>query len=114
MDLFNQNKESPADTHVPLAARMRPRTLGEFVGQRGILAEGTLLYRTIQADRIGSIVLWGPPGTGKTTLAEVIANASHSHFERMSAVTANVDILRKVKGGWQKNDSLYRRNSSLQ
>ncbi len=96
MELFEEDKKEPTNIHVPLAARMRPRTLDEFEGQKHILGKGKLLHRAIVSDRIGSIVLWGPPGTGKTTLAEVIANVTHSHFERMSAVTANVETLRKT------------------
>ena len=96
MDLFGSEEKDAVQAHAPLAARMRPRTLEEFVGQTHILGPGKLLSRAIGSDRIGSIVLWGPPGTGKTTLAEVIANATHSRFERMSAVTANVDLLRKA------------------
>ena len=82
--------------NMPLATRMRPRTLAEFVGQRHILAEGKLLWRAIQADRISSIILYGPPGTGKTSLAEVIANATQSKFERLSGVESNVADIRRV------------------
>jgi len=96
MDLFDNAAQETAAADIPLAARMRPRTLEEFEGQKHILGRGKLLSRAIESDRIGSIILWGPPGTGKTTLAEVIANATHSHFERMSAVMANVDILRRA------------------
>ena len=80
----------------PLATRMRPRALPEFVGQRHILAEGKLLWRAIQADRITSIILYGPPGTGKTSLAEVIASATQSKFERLSGVESNVADIRRV------------------
>lgn len=93
-DLFEKGRPEEAGPKAPLAARMRPRTLEEFAGQRHILGEGRLLERAIRSDRLGSIILWGPPGTGKTTLAEVIANATQSRFERMSAVSANVDMLR--------------------
>lgn len=80
----------------PLARRMRPRTLAEFVGQQHILAPGKLLWRAIQADRISSIILYGPPGTGKTSLAEVIAAATKSRFERLSGVESNVADIRRV------------------
>lgn len=83
-------------TPAPLATRMRPRTLEEFVGQRHILAEGKLLWRAIKADRISSIILYGPPGTGKTSLAEVIANATKSKFERLSGAESNVADIRRV------------------
>lgn len=75
---------------------MRPRTLEEYAGQEHILAPGKLLRRAIEADRISSIILFGPPGTGKTTLAEIIASATRSHFERLSGVESNVADLRRV------------------
>jgi putative ATPase len=81
---------------VPLAARMRPNSLDEFVGQDHLVGEGRLLRRTIEADQMPSIVLWGPPGTGKTTLARIIARSTKSHFAPLSAVTAGVADLRRV------------------
>src|SRR5688500_2581370 len=83
-------------TSAPLAARMRPRTLDEFVGQEHILAPGKLLRRAIEADRLPSVILSGPPGTGKTTLAHVIADMTHAKFERLSGVESNVAEMRKV------------------
>src|SRR5947209_14686453 len=80
----------------PLAARMRPRTLDEIVGQEHLLGPGRLLRRSIEGDAISSMILWGPPGSGKTTLAEVIARATRAHFVRLSAVSAGVADLRKV------------------
>lgn len=80
----------------PLAARMRPRTLEEFVGQQHILARGKLLRRAIEADRIQSLIFYGPPGTGKTTLAQIIARHTRSHFERLSGVESNVADMRRV------------------
>lgn len=81
----------------PLAARMRPRTLDEFAGQEHIVGEGKLLYRAIKADRLfSSLIFWGPPGTGKTTLAMVIANQTESHFTSLSAVMAGKADLRQV------------------
>ncbi|MFP6738944.1 MAG: AAA family ATPase [Planctomycetota bacterium] len=84
---------------VPLAARMRPRTLEEFIGQPHILGEGKLLRRAIEADRVTSVIFWGPPGTGKTTLARVIANATQSKFETINAVLAGVKDIREVVAG---------------
>jgi len=81
---------------VPLAARMRPRILDEYVGQQHILGEGKLLRRAIEADRITSILVWGPPGAGKTTLARVIAGATESEFETLNAVLAGVKDIREV------------------
>ena len=84
----------PAAT--PLAARMRPRTLDEFVGQTHILGPGQLLRRAIQADRVQSLIFYGPPGTGKTSLAQVIANQTRNKFERLSGVESNVADMRRV------------------
>jgi len=80
----------------PLAARMRPRTLDEIVGQEHLLGPGRLLRRSIEGDALSSMILWGPPGSGKTTLAEVIARVTRAHFVRLSAVSAGVADLRKV------------------
>jgi putative ATPase len=80
----------------PLAARMRPRTLDEFVGQEQIVGPGRALRRAIESDRLPSMILWGPPGTGKTTLARVIAQSSGANFQALSAVSAGVADLRRV------------------
>jgi putative ATPase len=80
----------------PLAARMRPRSFDGFFGQEHLVARGAAFRRAVEADRLGSIILWGPPGVGKTTLAEIVANESHADFERVSAVSAGVADLRKV------------------
>ncbi len=80
----------------PLAARMRPRSLDEFVGQQQFLGEGKLLRRLLRADRLGSVIFYGPPGTGKTTLARLLAIESKSHFVQLNAVTSGVKDLREV------------------
>jgi putative ATPase len=80
----------------PLAARMRPRTLAEVVGQEHLIGPGRALRQAIEVDRVGSMVFWGPPGSGKTTLAEVIANTTHARFVGLSAVSAGVADVRKV------------------
>src|SRR5256884_6717903 len=80
----------------PLAARMRPRTLDEVVGQEHLVEPGRLLRRSIEGDRVPSMILWGPPGSGKTTLAEIIAHQTHAHFVSLSAVSAGVADLRRV------------------
>ena len=99
MDLFNDQSAQKAKVGAgtaPLAARMRPQALVEIIGQKHILGEGKLLRRAIEADRFSSIILYGPPGCGKTTLAEVIAKTTHRRFERTSGVLANVATLRKI------------------
>jgi len=96
MDLFEYSRKDQLAKEAPLAVRMRPRTLEELVGQEHIVGPGKLLRRAIEADRLGSIILWGPPGTGKTSLASVIANSTESHFEAVSAVTAGVKELRQI------------------
>jgi putative ATPase len=83
----------------PLAARMRPRGLDEFVGQSHILGPGQLLRRAIEADRIQSLIFYGPPGTGKTSLAQIIARKTRNHFERLSGVESNVADMRRVLAG---------------
>jgi len=85
-----------AHTKAPLAARMRPRSLDEFVGQDQIVGPGRALRRAIENDSVPSIILWGPPGTGKTTLAQIVANETKSHFAAISAVSAGVADLRRV------------------
>src|ERR1700761_5602865 len=80
----------------PLAARMRPQNLSEFVGQSHILGPGQLLRRAIEADRIQSLIFYGPPGTGKTSLAQIIARQTRSKFERLSGVESNVADMRRV------------------
>jgi putative ATPase len=98
-DLFGEaeaeNVEA-ASRAAPLAARMRPRSLDEFVGQEHILAPGKLLRRAIEADRLPSVILSGPPGTGKTTLAQIIARMTNANFVRLSGVESNVAEMRKV------------------
>ncbi len=97
MSLFGPPAEEPPGPPEPLAARMRPATLDTFVGQEAILGPGRLLRRAIETDRLfSSILLWGPPGTGKTTLAQIIANRTQSAFETISAVLAGIPELRQV------------------
>src|SRR5213075_2788936 len=83
----------------PLATRMRPSSLEEFVGQEHILGPGKLLRRAIEADRLPSVILSGPPGTGKTTLAQIIARLTNAKFQRLSGVESNVAEMRKVVAG---------------
>src|SRR5712671_5021853 len=106
-DLFSSTTTEPADggesdvearsfNNQPLAARMRPRDLTEYVGQTHILGPGQLLRRAIEADRIQSLIFYGPPGTGKTSLAQIIARQTKSKFERLSGVESNVADMRRV------------------
>ena len=94
--LARKNTSPNSAAQEPLAARMRPRTLDEIVGQEHLLGPGRILRRSIEGDAISSMILWGPPGSGKTTLAEVIARITRAHFVRLSAVSAGVADLRKV------------------
>jgi putative ATPase len=96
MDLFEANRRQQLAARAPLATRMRPRTLDELAGQQHVIGPGTLLRKALEADRLSSVILWGPPGTGKTTLARIVANTTHAQFVALSAVTAGVADLRKA------------------
>jgi len=96
-DLFEHSRREQIRRQAPLAARMRPRSLKAFVGQEQIVGKGRLLRRAIEADRLfSSLIFWGPPGTGKTTLAMIVANSTERHFETISAVLAGVADLRRI------------------
>ncbi len=95
-DFFGTPAVGAVSSEAPLAARMRPRSLADYIGQTHILGEGKLLRRAIEADRISSIILYGPPGTGKTSLAQIIAASTASRFERLSGVESNVSDIRRV------------------
>ena len=92
MGLFDDTIKNGA----PLADRMRPKTLNGFIGQEHIVGEGKLLYRAITADKLTSSIFFGPPGTGKTTLAQIIANTTSSHFAKVNAVTTGVKEVREI------------------
>jgi len=114
MDLFDHAMEEDLKKKAPLAARLRPRTLDEFVGQEEIVGEGKLLYRAIMADRLfSSLIFWGPPGTGKTTLAMVIANHTESYFTSLSAVMAGKADLRRVIQEARDLRKMYQKRSIL-
>ena len=91
-DLFSKNTKAAA----PLADRMRPETLDEFAGQQHLIAPGKLLRSALEGDQVPSMIFWGPPGCGKTTLARIVANTTQSVFVQMSAVSAGVKELREV------------------
>jgi len=96
MPLFDLPEEKDLPQSMPLAARMRPQTFAEFVGQEHLVSEGRVLRKCIEADQLPSMVFWGPPGSGKTTLAHIIANVTRAHFSSLSAVSAGVADLRRV------------------
>jgi putative ATPase len=96
LNMFAEAAKARAKRHAPLAARMRPRSLDEFVGQGHIVGPGRALRRAIEEDRVPSLLLWGPPGSGKTTLARIIATITKAHFEPVSAVSSGVADLRRV------------------
>ena len=98
MTLFEHRSRQELGSRAPLAARIRPRTFDEYVGQSHIIGRGTALRNSIQADTLPSIILWGPPGTGKTTLANLIASVTGSHFEQVSGVASGVADLRRIAG----------------
>ena len=113
MDLFEYAAESRKTEEAPLAARMRPRTLDEVVGQEEIIGKGKLLYRAIQADRLSSIVLYGPPGVGKTTLAKVIANTTSADFHQVNATIAGKKDMEQVVETAKQNLGGYNRKTIL-
>src|ERR671913_899706 len=96
VDLFEANRRATLEQAAPLSARMRPRTLAEIVGHEEVIGEGTLLRQAIERDQLISLVLWGPPGSGKTTLARLIANETRAHFVAISAVSSGVAELRSI------------------
>jgi putative ATPase len=104
MPLFDlpEEKERDLPQITPLAARMRPETFAKFVGQEHLIADGRVLRKCIEADQLPSMVFWGPPGSGKTTLAHIIANVTRAQFSPLSAVSAGVVDLRRVIGEAKK------------
>ena len=113
MTLFQHAADKLAQKEAPLAARMRPRNFTEFVGQEHIVGEGRALRKAIESDQLPSIILWGPPGSGKTTLAQVIASITQSHFISVSAVNAGVADLRRAVEAAQEQRQLYGKRTIL-
>ena len=108
-DLFDQRETS----HEPLASRMRPRSLDEYIGQDHIVGKGRLLRRAIAADQLTSVIFYGPPGSGKTTLARVIANHTKSNFITLNAVLTGVADIRKAIAEAEDKRNLYGRKTIL-
>jgi len=113
VDLFEQRRRQLLGQEAPLAARMRPRNFDEFVGQEHLVAPGRVLRKSIEADQLPSIMLWGPPGSGKTTLALVIASITHSHFSPLSAVSAGVADIRRIIDEAEERHRLYQQRTIL-
>lgn len=112
-DLFDLKVQNDLEKESPLANRMRPINLDEFVGQEHLIGKGRLLRKAIEADRINSLIFSGPPGTGKTTLASIIANSTKSHFDKLNAVTSNVAEIRKVIEDAKNRRKFYNQKTIL-
>ena len=113
MDLFEYNRSLGQGQDLPLAARMRPTTLEEFVGQKHIMGEEKLLYRAIKGDRLSSIIFYGPPGTGKTTLAQIVAHSTKSDFQELNATTAGIKDIKEVVGEAKNRLGMYQKKTIL-
>ncbi len=112
-DMFEQQFDEQKKKEAPLAARMRPGALHEFVGQEHLVGEGHVIRKAIEAGQVPSVILWGPPGSGKTTLAYVIANATQAHFSPVSAVSAGVADLRRIIEEATERRKLYKQATIL-
>lgn len=113
MDLFEYMRNTNMEKESPLAARLRPKTLEEVVGQQHIIGKDKLLYRAIKADKLSSIILYGPPGTGKTTLAKVIANTTSAEFTQINATVAGKKDMEGVVAKAKDMQGMYGRKTIL-
>ena len=113
MDIFDYHAQKAAAATMPLAERMRPRNIDEFVGQPRAVGDGSLIRHAIESDRVFSMILWGPPGCGKTTLARIIAGETRSHFVHFSAVLSGVKDIRAVIEEARNQQKMYRKRTIL-
>lgn len=113
MDLFEYNRSLQGGKDTPLAARLRPTTLEEFVGQEHIVGKDKLLYRAIKSDRLSSVIFYGPPGTGKTTLAKIIANTTKSQFRQINATTAGIKDIKETVEDAKADLGMYGKKTIL-
>lgn len=113
MDLFSMNKEEKLKKNAPLAERLRPKRLEDFIGQNHIIGEGKVLNRLIIADRVGSMIFFGPPGTGKTSLAKIISEYTGSEFEILSAVSAGIKDIKDVIEKAENSLGMYNKSTIL-
>ena len=113
MDIFDYHAQKAAQSSMPLAERMRPRHIAEFIGQQRVVSAGSLIRHAIEEDRIFSMILWGPPGCGKTTLARIIAGQTKSHFVQFSAVLSGVKDIRAVIEEARNQQKIHRKRTIL-
>jgi len=113
LDLFEYAREEKDHKEAPLALRMRPQTLADFVGQEEVVGDGTYLKRAIEEDQLPTTIFWGPPGSGKTTLAFIIANMTRAYFEQISAVTSGVAEVRKLIKEAKDRRAMHGRRTTL-
>ena len=111
MDMFEQQSEEQKKREAPLAMRMRPATFDEFVGQEHLVGKGHVLRKAIEAGQLPSVILWGPAGSGKTTLAYIIANTTNSHFSPVSATSAGVTDQRSIIEEAKERPQLYQQRT---
>lgn len=113
MDLFDYMRDINKEQESPLASRLRPSTLDEVVGQEHIIGQGKMLYRAIKADKLGSIIFYGPAGTGKTTLAKVIANTTSANFTQINAAAAGKKDMEQVTTKAKDDAGMYNKKTIL-
>ena len=113
MDLFEYMREQKMEKESPLAARMRPTSLSEVVGQKHIIGKDKLLYRAIMADKLNSVIFYGPPGTGKTTLAKVIASTTSAIFKQINATSAGKKDMEEVVKNAKETIGMYGKKTIL-